>query len=136
MVIQQQQNLATTKHHNPYVCANDLQVDGKYEGRGSDHSQGLVIRGGFSILAHGLKEGSIRDEEDDEGDKDAMEQTDEEVLEVEQRPLLTRQVELREFQAKFVIHILEEEEQQGDEEEWLSVNGANRVCFYLVQKSN
>lgn len=129
------------KHHRkPYFCATDLQVDSKYEGRGRDHSQGLVIRGGFSILAHCLKEGSIRDEEDDEGHKDAVEQTDEEVLEVEQRPLLARQVELWEFQAKFVIHILKEEEEEKDddeekeeEEEWLSVNGANRVCFYLVQ---
>lgn len=127
----------TVKHHNPYVCATDLQVDGKYEGRGSDDGQGLVVRGGFSILAHGLQEGSIRDEEDDEGDKDAVEQTDEEVLEVKQRPLLSRQVELWEFQAKFVIHILEEEKDDDDDEEWLSDNGANRVCScYLVQKSN
>ena len=100
------------KRHKSCVRARatDLQVDGKNKGRGCDHGQGLVIRGGFAVLAHGLKEGSIRDEEDDEGDKDSVGQTDEEVPEVEQRPLLTRQVEVWEFQAKLVIHVLEEQE--------------------------
>lgn len=99
--------------HYVCFCAANLQVDSKDEGRGGDHSQGLVIRGGFSVLPHGLKEGSIRDEEDDERDKDAVEQTDEEVLVVEQCPLLTGQVELWKFQAKFVIHILKEKGGEG-----------------------
>lgn len=97
--------------------ATDLQVDGKDQGGGGDDGQGLVVGGRLAVLAHGLEEGPVRDEEDDEGDKDAVEQTDEEVLEVEQRPLLARQVELGEFQAKFVVHILEEEGEEGEEEE-------------------
>lgn len=45
-----------------------------------------------------------------------MEQADEEVLVVEQQPLLARQVKLGEFHAQFVIHILEKmkvEEEEG-----------------------
>lgn len=89
-----------------YLCATDLQVDSKNEWRGSDDSQRLVVGGGFSVLPHGLKEGSIRDEEDDERDEDAVEQADEKVLVVEHWPLLARQVELGEFQTQFVINIL------------------------------
>lgn len=112
-------------------CSTDLQVDSKHEARGSDNSQGLVIRGGFSVLPHGLKEGSIRDEEDDEGDKDAMEQTDEEVLVVEQRPLLPGQVQLWEFQAKFVIYILKENDGVDDEEEEAANSGITvATCRY------
>lgn len=88
-------------------CVTNLQVDNEYERRGSNNSKGLVIGGGFSILPHGLQEGSIGDEEDDERDEDAVEQADEEILVIEKCPLLTRQVELREFQAEFVINILE-----------------------------
>lgn len=127
-------------------CSTDLQVDSKNKGRGSDDSQGLVIRGGLSVLPHGLKEGSIRDEEDDEGDEDAMEQTDEEVLVVEQCPLLPGQVQLWEFQAKFVIYILKENDGDDEEEEEEQDEAANsvitvatcrhRVSFYLVQQSN
>ena len=36
-----------------------------------------------------MKEGSVGDEEDDERDKDTVEQADEEVLVVEQRPQLS-----------------------------------------------
>lgn len=88
------------------MCATDLQVDSKNEWRGCDDSQGLVVGGGFSVLPHGLKEGSVRDEEDDERDEDAVEQADEKVLVVEHWPLLARQVELGEFQTQFVINIL------------------------------
>lgn len=66
----------------------DLQVDGKNERWGGDDGQRLVVRGSFSVLSHGLKEGSVRDEEDDERDEDAVKQADEEVPVVEQRPLL------------------------------------------------
>lgn len=84
----------------------NLQVDGKNQRRGGDNGKGLVVGGSFSILPHGLQEGTVRDEEDDERDEDAVEQTDEEVPVVKQRPLLAGQVELREFQAQFVINIL------------------------------
>lgn len=97
----------------------NLQVDNKHERRGSNNSKGLVIRGGFSILPHGLQEGSIGYEEDDEWDEDAVEQADEEILVIEKCPLLTRQVEPREFQAEFVINILERKrkEKKGKERE-------------------
>lgn len=36
-----------------------------------------------------------------------MEQADKEVLVVEQRPLLAGQVELREFEAQFVVNVLQ-----------------------------
>lgn len=57
-------------------------------------------------MPHGLKECSVRDEEDDEGDEDAMEQADEEVLVIEQQPLLAGQVKLGEFHTQFVVYIL------------------------------
>lgn len=47
-----------------------------------------------------------------------MEQADEEVLVVEQSPLLARHVELGEFQAQFVVNILQQE--KGEEAEGLS----------------
>lgn len=96
--------------------ATYLQVDGKNERGGSDDGKGLVIWGRFSILPHGLKEGSVGDEEDDERDEDAMEQADEEVLVIEQQPLLAGQVKLGEFHAQLVIHILwktKAEEEEG-----------------------
>lgn len=70
--------------------AAHLQVDDKNERRGGDDGEGLVVGGGLSVLPHGLQEGSVGDEEDDERDEDAVEQTDEEVLVVEQGPLLAR----------------------------------------------
>ncbi len=81
-----------TKH-----CVSNLQVDSKNERRGRDDSEGLVVRGSFPVLPHGLKKGSVRDEEDDERDEDAVEQTNEEVPVVEERPLLAGQVQLGEF---------------------------------------
>lgn len=57
-------------------------------------------------MPHRLQECPIRNEEDNEGDEDAMEQADEEVLVVEQQPLLTRQIELGKFEAQSVIHVL------------------------------
>lgn len=113
-----------TRHSAPHHRENSrrrrpthLQVDGEDQGGGGDHGQGLVVGGGLPVLAHGLEEGPVRDEEDDEGHEDALEQADEEVLEVEQRPLLAWQVELGELQAQFVIHILEEEEEKDDGKE-------------------
>lgn len=84
----------------------NLQVHSKNERRRSDHSQGLVVGRGFSVLPHCLKEGSIRDEEDDQRDKDAVEQADEEVFIVEECPLLAGQVELGKFHAQFVVNVL------------------------------
>ena len=65
-----------------------LQVNSDDEGGGGDNSKWLVVRGGLPILAHGLQERSIGNEEDDERGEDAMAQTDEEVLVVEEGPLL------------------------------------------------
>lgn len=111
------------------LCATDLQVDSKNKWRGSDDGQGLVVWGGFSVLPHCLKERSVRDEKGDERDEDAVEQADEEVLVVEQCPLLARQVELWKFQAQFVINILErkmkEEEVEG------SVNRVLNDLFFF-----
>lgn len=91
----------------PVGCIQrDLQVDSKNQRRSSDDCEGLVVRGGFSILPHRLQERSVRDEEDDERDEDAMEQADEEVFVVEQCPLLAGQVQLGEFQAQFVVNVL------------------------------
>ena len=73
-------------------CHNYLQVDRDDEGACRNHSKGLVVGGSFSVLPHGLKEGSIGDEEGDQRHEDPMEETDEEVLEVEERPLLAREV--------------------------------------------
>lgn len=75
----------------------DLQIHDKNQGRGSNDSKGLIVWGGFSVLPHGLQEGSIRYEEDDEWDEDAVEQADEKVFVVKQRPLLTGNVEFGEF---------------------------------------
>lgn len=91
----------------------NLQVDNENERWGSDDGKGLVVGGGFSVLSHGLQEGSVRNEEDDERDKDAVEQADEEVLVVEQYPLLARQVEFGEFQAQFVVNVLQREEEES-----------------------
>lgn len=85
----------------------NLQVDSENERGGGDDSEGLVVGRRFSILSHGLQEGPVRDEEDDERDEDAVEQADEEVLVVEHPPLLTRQVEPWELEAEFVINILQ-----------------------------
>lgn len=89
-----------------HVSVTNLQVDGERQRRGGDDGEGLVVRRGFSVLPHGLQEGAVRDEEDDERDEDAVEQADEEVPVVEQRPLLAGQVELRELQAQFVVNVL------------------------------
>lgn len=67
-----------------------LQVDYHDEGGRSDHGEGLVIGWRLSVLTHGLQERSVRDEEDDEGREDAVEEADEEVPVIEQRPLLAR----------------------------------------------
>ncbi|KAA8584634.1 hypothetical protein FQN60_008419, partial [Etheostoma spectabile] len=64
---------------NHRVDLTDLQVDCENERRGGDDGKGLVVGGGFSVLPHGLKEGSVGDEEDDKRDKDAVEQADEEI---------------------------------------------------------
>lgn len=87
-----------------------LQVDGEDQRRGGDHGEGLVVGRSLAILPHGLQEGSVWDEEDYERDKDAVEQTDEEVLVVEQRPLLPGDVEFGKLQAEFVVHVLPREE--------------------------
>ena len=63
----------------------DLQVDGEDQWGGGDGGEGLVVRGRLPVLAHGLQEGPVRDEEDDERDEDAVEQADEEALVVEHR---------------------------------------------------
>lgn len=91
---------------------SDLQVDGEDERGGGDHGEGLVVGGRLPVLSHRLQKGSVRDEEDDERDEDAVEQTDEEVLVVEHRPLLAREVEFGEFQAQFVVHVLNETQKQ------------------------
>lgn len=86
-----------------------LQVDGDDERWSGDHSKGLVIGRSLAVLSHGLQEGAVRDEEDHEGREDAVEQADEEVLVVEQRSLLPREIQLRETQTQFVVHILQEQ---------------------------
>lgn len=91
---------------------SDLQVDGEDERGGGDHGEGLVVGGRLPVLSHRLQKGSVRDEEDDERDEDAVEQADEEVLVVEHRPLLAREVEFGEFQAQFVVHVLNETQKQ------------------------
>lgn len=98
----------------------DLQVDSEDERWGSDDGKGLVVGGGFAVLPHGLQEGSVRNKEDDERDKDAVEQADEEVPVVEQCPLLARQVEFGEFQAQFVVDVL-----QWERMEWIFLIGRN-----------
>lgn len=50
-----------------------LQVDDEDEGRGSYNSKGLIVRWGFPILSHSLKESSIGDEKDYHRGEDAME---------------------------------------------------------------
>lgn len=90
-----------------------LQVDGDDEGRGCDHSEGLVIWRRLPVLSHSLQESAVRDEEDDEGREDSVKQTDEEVLVVEHWPQLTRKIKLREAQAQFIVHILHEEERDA-----------------------
>lgn len=92
----------------------NLQVHDKNQGRGGYNSKGLIVRGGFSVLPHGLQEGPIGDEEDDERHKDAMEQADEKVLVVEQRPLLAGKVKSGEFQAQSVVDVLQKEEEVHD----------------------
>ncbi|KAF3848750.1 hypothetical protein F7725_015247 [Dissostichus mawsoni] len=71
------------------VDPSTVDVDDKNERGGGDDGEGLVVGGGFSVLPHGLKEGSVGDEEDDERDKDTVEQADEEVLVVEKRSQLS-----------------------------------------------
>lgn len=83
-----------------------LQVDYHDKGGRRDHSEGLVIRRRLSVLTHRLQERTIRDEEDDEGREDAVEEADEEVLVIKQRPLLTRKIQLWKAQTQFVVHIL------------------------------
>lgn len=86
----------------------NLQVDNEYERRGSNYSKGLIIRGCLSILAHGLQERSIWDEEYYRRYKDPMKQADEKVLVVEQRTLLARQVQLWKSKTQLIIYVLQE----------------------------
>lgn len=65
-----------------------LQVDGEDQRGGGDDGEGLVVGRSLAVLPHGLQEGSVGNEEDDERDEDAVEEADEEVLVVEQQPLL------------------------------------------------
>jgi len=99
---------STPNPHNPASpSSTDLQVDGDDERGGGHHGEGLVVRGRLPVLPHGLEEGAVGDEEDDEGHEDAVEQADEELLEVKQHPLLARQVKLWEFQTQLVVHVLQ-----------------------------
>lgn len=50
-----------------------------------------------------------------------MEEADEEVLVVEQQPLLAGQVELRELEAEFVVHVLSKA--KGDREDGGELSG-------------
>lgn len=91
---------------DPREAPTHLQVDGEDQRGGSDDSERLEVRWSLAILPHGLQEGTVGDEEGDEWDKDAVEQADEEVLKVEQPPLLTWDVEFGELKAEFVINVL------------------------------
>lgn len=114
-------NDSITCIHFSKLSAN-LQVDGKNERRGGDDGEGLVVRGGLSVLPHGLQEGSVGDEEDDERDEDTVKQADEEVLVVEQRSQLAGPIEFGEFQAQFVINVLQRRRRR--------TRRVNKVCFF------